>query len=95
MNCFERTAGAGIKELSRSMKNLRLGRRKELNKQESVSEGVPEGESVRRMMIQPEEMTRYCEVMEENRRIWRISFAHEDNWRRTVAHVCEIRSEPV
>ena len=70
VNCFERQRlEQEYKELSREYEEFKIRQKEELNnKQESVSEGVPEGESVRRMMIQLEEMTR-------NRRIWRISFA--------------------
>ena len=70
VNCFERQRlEQEYKELSREYEEFKIRQKEELNnKQESVSEGVPEGESVRRMMIQLEEMTRYCEVMEEEQK---------------------------
>lgn len=70
VNCFERQwLEQEYKELSREYEEFKIRQKEELNnKQESVSEGVPEGESVRRMMIQLEEMTRYCEVMEEEQK---------------------------
>ncbi len=41
----------------------------ELKKVQSAAEGpLPEGESIKRMMVQLEEMTRYCEVMEDEQK---------------------------
>lgn len=69
-NCTERQRlEREYHELSRQYEEFKRRQMEELNnREETASKGAAEGESVRRMMIQLEEMTRYCEVMEEEQR---------------------------
>lgn len=70
VNCAERRRlEQEYHELSRQYEEFKSRQKNEVNnKPESAAGGAPEGESVRRMMIQLEEMTRYCEVMEEEQK---------------------------